>query len=65
MKLLDKTQELLQQEVSRKEFLKYAGIAMLGLIGISGMIQNLNKALSSQRSSQKIGKGYGASAYGR
>lgn len=65
----DQLKNILQKEMSRKEFLKVSGAAILGLIGVSGFIQNLHK-LSGTASTQapaqvKTAKGYGTSAYGR
>lgn len=61
-----KVDELMQQEVSRKDFLRYVGIALLSLIGVATMMQNLQKSLNDHGSpSQKTATGYGASVYGR
>ena len=60
----DKLHELLQQEVSRKEFLRYLGIALLGLIGVAGVLQNLTGSLEKPNKQAPKG-GYGASAYGQ
>ena len=61
-----KVDSLMQQEVSRKEFLRYVGIALLGFIGIASMVQNLEKALSSHDKTKKSpALGYGNSVYGR
>lgn len=63
---LDKLESLMQTEVNRKEFLKYVGVALLGLIGATTMLQNLNKALDHKKPGQKTQKsGYGATPYGR
>ncbi len=59
--------ELLQKEVSRKEFLRYVGAAILGVIGITQILNNLQKSLAPQKkieSSEKTA-GYGATPYGR
>ncbi len=61
MASLEKVHDLLQQEVSRKEFLRYAGVAVLSIIGVTGMLQNI-RAVQPQ---QKQGSGYGMSSYGR
>jgi arginine exporter protein ArgO len=64
-----KVDELMQQEVSRKDFLRYVGIAFLSLIGVASMMQNLQKSLNVNEIGQKQkGKGlsgYGKSVYGR
>lgn len=61
----DKFNDLLQQDVSRKEFLRYIGIALLSLIGVASMLQNLHGAVNTTIPHEKQGSGYGTSAYGR
>lgn len=61
----DKFQDLLQQDVTRKEFLRYVGIALLSLIGVASMLQNLNGAVNTPIQKDAKGSGYGTSAYGR
>lgn len=60
----DKFGDLLQQEVSRKEFLRYAGVAVLGLIGVTGMLNSL-RSIGGTTQHQQTHAGYGASSYGR
>lgn len=62
---LDKFNDLLQQDVSRKEFLRYIGIALLSLIGVASMLQNLHGAVNTATPRDQQSSGYGASAYGR
>lgn len=57
--------DLLEQEVSRKEFLRYLGIMFLGLIGVTSMLNNLHTASNTPMHQSKPKSGYGASAYGR
>lgn len=58
--------DLMQAQMSRGEFLKYAGVALLGIVGVTGLLRNLHHALPAQRqSSPKFAGGYGRSAYGR
>lgn len=57
--------DLLEQEVSRKEFLRYIGIMLLGLIGVTSMLNNLHTASNTSLQQAKPKTGYGASAYGR
>lgn len=57
--------DLLEQEVSRKEFLRYIGIMFLGLIGVTSMLNNLHTASNPAASHAKPKSGYGVSAYGR
>lgn len=61
---MNKIQELMQQEISRQEFLRYIGVAILGIIGVSSLLQNLT-SLSSSKSNHQESGGYGASPYGR
>lgn len=58
---------VMQREVSRSEFLKFVGIALLGLIGIAGFLKNLHEIVPSQIADKKqpVPSGYGQSAYGR
>lgn len=61
----DKFNDLLQQDVSRKEFLRYVGIALLSLIGVASMLQNLHGAVNTAVPRERQTSGYGTSAYGR
>jgi hypothetical protein len=69
MVVLEDFHELLQRDVSRQEFLRYIGIAILGLVGIASMLENLHKAFGKsqpkQISQQGKSSGYGLSAYGQ
>lgn len=63
---MSKIQELMQQEISRKEFLRYIGIALLGMAGVTAFLQNLSGSFNQPKQvEQKKGSGYGYSAYGR
>lgn len=62
---IDKINDLLQQDVSRKEFLRYLGIALLSVIGVTSMLQNLQNAAQTPVQKQTNNVGYGTSAYGR
>lgn len=54
-------QELLNQEMSRKEFLQRIGSGILIFIGVGGIL----KALAGQQSKGRVSNtGYGSSAYG-
>ncbi|HEY5549585.1 MAG TPA: hypothetical protein VIK37_00010 [Candidatus Saccharimonadales bacterium] len=55
---------MMQREVSRADFLKFTGIAILGLIGIAGFFKNLNGLMPPKTNDNKS-RGYGRSAYGR
>ena len=58
---------VMQHEVSRFEFLKLVGIALLGLVGVVGFLKNLHEIVPAQTRSkhQVTSGGYGRSAYGR
>ncbi len=63
---MDKIHELMQQEISRKEFLKYIGVALLSLLGVAAMLENLTNTLGqSSKHHNKEQKGYGHSPYGQ
>lgn len=65
-KYLEKVDNILKHEVTRAEFIKYIGVALLGMMGISSFIKNLHKNVKPNIGST-AGKavGYGKSAYGR
>jgi hypothetical protein len=59
---------LLQEKMDRKDFLKYAGTVVLGIIGVTGILRMVlgtrgTTTISSEGS--KEGNGYGNSAYGK
>lgn len=58
---------VMQREVSRSEFLKLVGVALLGLIGIVGFLKNLHEIVPSQAVAKNHSTtgGYGGTAYGR
>lgn len=62
---LDAVKNLLEQEMNRKEFLKLAGVVILGLIGITSALNNLQDIHRSTQRNAKTSTGYGSSAYGR
>lgn len=63
---IDQLQELLEKDMSRGEFLRYVGIAILSVIGVANMANNINKAIVVHKNSgSKQSAGYGMSAYGR
>lgn len=59
MKYLD---ELLNREMTRKEFLQYVGTALLGVVGISGLLKSLQ--IDNTRTKKRVAASYGSSAYG-
>jgi hypothetical protein len=58
---------MMQREINRGEFLKFLGIAMLGLFGVTGFIKNLHETIPAHSSAKKqyMASGYGQSPYGR
>lgn len=70
-KPLKEIEALLQKEVDRKEFLRLMGAAILGVVGVTGLVHNLAKlgggsgSASTQKQSSNKAAGYGRSAYGR
>ena len=57
---------MMQREIDRGEFLKFMGIAVLGVFGVVGFIKNLHEVVPSHNSSKKhqSSSGYGRSPYG-
>ena len=64
---------LLQEKMDRKDFLKYSGTVILGIIGVTGLVRMLvgSRGLSTgstgsdTNSAKDAGGGYGSSAYGK
>jgi len=52
--------ELMNKEMDRKEFLLYAGLIFLTVIGISGTVKNLSEIIHG-----KPQKGFGSGPYGK
>lgn len=53
--------QLLEKEVSRKEFLKSAGIILLSIVGVTGMLKAISSLGENKQQKQGFGKGpYGA-----
>lgn len=64
-KTRERLDQLLSTEVDRKTFLKYCGVAVLSVIGISGLIHALNGAVRTPTtSSLEAPSGYGGRAFG-
>ena len=55
--------ELMQKEMSRKEFLSVIGFGLASLVGLSALLQLLGKTKPEIR--QAPTTGYGSNAYGR
>lgn len=63
------TTKLLQAEMDRKTFLKNAGIAFAGIIGVTAFVKNVNNMAGSSSAAHKPSTsaasfGYGGSIYG-
>lgn len=52
---------ILEKEMDRKEFLQYIGIGLLGAVGVTAVIKNLEQLFSGS----KRGAGYGGNPYGK
>ena len=62
--------DIMSHEVSRSEFVKYIGVAVLGLVGVTSFLKNLHDNVQplSKRSAKQLAKqlsDYGMSDYGR
>lgn len=59
--------DLLQQEMDRKSFLRYSGGVVLALLGVTGLIRLLLSSKGSPLTSDQRtqGHGYGTSRYGQ
>lgn len=62
-------ENLLKREMTRKDFLKLTGATLVGIVGISNVLKNLDKFAAPEKKpapqEEKIVSGYGSSAYGR
>ena len=60
--------ELMSAQLSRAEFLKYIGVVLLGVVGITGLLKNLHRSLPGRTqaaTSQSMSRTYGRGAYGK
>ncbi len=53
--------EVLSREMDRKDFLRYAGLAALGVLGVNNLIKNLS---SFGKTKQRRNSSYSGNAYG-
>jgi len=70
MPIRDQIDALLQEKMDRKDFLKYAGTIVLGVVGVTGIVRMLlgSRGLLDAAPSAppaKTSKGYGSSSYGK
>ena len=56
--------DLLQQEMDRKDFLKHMGVAAVALIGVPAVIKALSQSAAQPSAQSAKNMGYGSSAYG-
>ena len=54
-------QEITAKEMTRQEFLKFTGVSFLSIIGVWGLLHNLQ---SLQNKSLKSSNGYSSQTYG-
>lgn len=65
---LGNVRAILEEDVDRKEFLQYIGIATLGVIGVTSVLKNLDDIFGRRRiETNTVNRvsSYGSSAYGR
>ena len=68
MKIKNQIDALLQEKMDRKDFLKYAGTVVLGVIGVTGLLRMILGSRGTTSVSSNGSKGastYGNSAYGK
>ena len=69
MPIKDQIDALLQEKMDRKDFLKYAGTIVLGVVGITGIVRMLlgSRGMLDQTPTPtaKTSNGYGSSSYGK
>lgn len=61
-------ENLLKKEMTRKEFLKVAGTTLVGVVGITGVLKNLDKFAAPEKKpteEKKVTTGYGGGPYGK
>ncbi len=61
MNNLENIQQLLAQDVSRRQFLMHIGVALMAVVGISGLMKNL-QSIFPQKAADQAGA-YGWSGY--
>ncbi len=68
MKIKNQIDALLQEKMDRKDFLKYAGTVVLGVIGVTGLLRMIlgsRGTTSVSSNGSKASSVYGNSAYGK
>lgn len=67
-KIKEQLDAVFTKEMDRKNFLKYSGTIMLGILGITGLIRLLmgsHLELPGNSAEQPKGSGYGSSRFGQ
>jgi hypothetical protein len=54
----------MKKEISRAEFIRYLGLVLLGLVGITGFLRNLHE-IPFPGAEKQIASGFGKGLYGR
>ncbi len=62
---LQNIQRMMQQEVTRQEFLQFIGVSILGLIGVTHVLNSIHGGLLRTGKHRPVSHGYGASTYGK
>ena len=67
VKVKEQLDALFSKEMDRKNFLKYSGAILLGVLGITGLMRILTTSTHTQlfEESKKPSGGYGSSRYGQ
>lgn len=63
-----KLEEVLNQEISRQDFLKASGVLMLTLMGLPALMSSVGKLFAPQKHktlAKSSSNGYGGRAYGK
>lgn len=63
---IPKLNQLLEKEVSRKEFLQHMGVITVGILGITALQTRFNQSIDQQvkKVSSKSSNSYGTRTYG-
>lgn len=56
-------QDILAQEVSRKEFLFQVGITLAAISGFTALMHNLGNIFGNKKSTRPKAQGYGGNSY--
>lgn len=59
--------KLTDKEMDRKDFLKYSGVVLLGVVGLKGvlsLLSQVDKPIATDVKAQKATHGFGSGKYG-